>query len=95
MFCYYVKFFFPVLPPFLDLNIAVHVPAPIQERGTARVDLAHDVLQIAGIDSLEPKDDGDEAIALFVERDETVEDIPLSLEEINEILGWLALFKEF
>ena len=51
MFWYYVKFFFPVLRPILDVHNAVHVPALILERGATRVDLVQDALQIAGIDS--------------------------------------------
>ena len=66
------------------MHNAVHVPAPIPERGAARVDLVQDALQIAGIDFVELICVADEAIAAS-------EDIPLTFEEMNEILGYLDL----
>ena len=82
MFCYYVKFFFPVLRPILDVHNAVHDPALILERGAPRVDLVQDALQIAGIDFVELMGDADEAIAALGEN-------PLTLEDLDEIIGYL------
>ena len=70
------------MPPILDVHNAVHVPAPIPERGAARVDLVQDALQIAGIDFVELMGDADEAIAALGEN-------PLTLEDLDEIIGYL------
>ena len=63
------------------MHNAVHVPAPIPERGAARVDLIQDALQIEDIDLMAFMG-ANEAIAESGEN-------PLTLEDLDEIIGYL------